>query len=114
MLIGLSVEPGHQTNWSRPRPNCLTVPKGLFCAAGVFTLATVFLAVCLYLVALRIQRALHEREMFRRQMAVETSVLSPPCSPQNRSVTRESPVAVDREDPNVVVETTLVSSKMVC
>ncbi|RVW39924.1 hypothetical protein CK203_081077 [Vitis vinifera] len=36
LLIGVSVESGHLKNWSTPRPSCLTIPQGLFSAAGGF------------------------------------------------------------------------------
>ncbi|GER56911.1 hypothetical protein STAS_34673, partial [Striga asiatica] len=53
MLIGLSIESGHLTNWATPRPSCLANKPGLFTAGGVSGLVTVFLASGLYITALR-------------------------------------------------------------
>ncbi|KAJ9154574.1 hypothetical protein P3X46_027894 [Hevea brasiliensis] len=96
LLIGLSVESGHLKNWSRPRPSCLIIKQGLFSAAGVFSLLTVFLASGLYLTALRAQRISQEHENLRRQM-LEASVLyaSPPRSPPHQisATARENPIA---------------------
>jgi len=100
LLIGLSVESGHLKNWSRPRPNCLIVREGLFSAAGIFALLTVFFAAGLYLTVLCAQRTIQEHENTRREV-LEASALyaSPPRSPQHQMITsiaRENPVV--RED----------------
>jgi hypothetical protein len=100
LLIGLSVESGHLKNWSRPRPNCLIVREGLFSAAGIFALLTVFFAAGLYLTVLCAQRTIQEHENTRREI-LEASALyaSPPRSPQHQMITsiaRENPVV--RED----------------
>ncbi|KAF2289117.1 hypothetical protein GH714_028994 [Hevea brasiliensis] len=94
LLIGLSVESGHLRNWSRPRPSCLTIKQGLFSAAGVFSLLTVFLASGLYLTALRAQRIFQEHENLQRQIP-EASALyaSPPPSPSHQISARENPIA---------------------
>ncbi|EOY06650.1 hypothetical protein QUC31_016163 [Theobroma cacao] len=96
LLIGLSVESGHLKNWSKPRESCLIIREGLFCAAGVFSLLTVFLAAGLYLTAL------HAQKMFQEQRNVQQEVLatsalyaSPPGSPPHRMTT------VAREDPMI-------------
>ncbi|GLU08429.1 hypothetical protein SLE2022_253430 [Rubroshorea leprosula] len=96
LLIGVSVESGHLKYWSRPRPSCLTVREGMFSAAGVFALMTVFLAASLYLTALRAHRLIQKQESLRREM-LEASFLyaSPPSSPSHRviaAITREDPV----------------------
>ncbi|KAK4770454.1 hypothetical protein SAY87_030986 [Trapa incisa] len=95
MLIGLSVESGHLRNWTRPRPKCLVIREGLFSAAGIFALMTVFLATGLHLTGLRVSKMFHEQEVFRREM-LETSVMyaSPPPSPPPIRL-----VAVPRENP---------------
>ncbi|GLT99043.1 hypothetical protein SLE2022_165110 [Rubroshorea leprosula] len=95
LLIGLSVESGHLKNWSRPRPGCLILREGMFSAAGVFALMTVFLAAGLYLTALRAQRMFQEQENVRREV-LEASALysSPPRSPPHRVI-----AAFPREDP---------------
>ncbi|KAA8531282.1 hypothetical protein F0562_005991 [Nyssa sinensis] len=94
LLIGLSVESSHLKNWSTPRPSCLIIPEGLFSAAGVFGLITVFLAAGLYITALRAQRLLQEQENARQEV-LEASVLyaSPPRSPEHRitTVANENP-----------------------
>ncbi|KAL9225144.1 hypothetical protein vseg_001100 [Gypsophila vaccaria] len=83
LLIGLSVESGHLKDWSSPKPSCLVIREGVFTAAGVFSLLTVFLAAGLYATALRVQWLGHEQETVRREV-VETSTVyvSPPRSPQ--------------------------------
>ncbi|KAK7264680.1 hypothetical protein RJT34_32290 [Clitoria ternatea] len=94
LLAGVSVESGHLRNWSKPRPTCLTIGEGLFSAAGVFALTTVFLASGLYLTALRAHKILEEQENVRREV-LEISVLhaSPPRrAPQQ--VARETPLSV--------------------
>lgn len=95
LLIGISVESGHLKNWSTSRPSCLVLKQGLFLAAGVFGLTTVFLASGLYITVLRVQKLLHEEEIVRRQ-ALEAAMLyaSPPRSPGHRLETlrNESPV----------------------
>ncbi|GAB2260081.1 hypothetical protein Droror1_Dr00010936 [Drosera rotundifolia] len=68
LLIGLSIESGHLKNWSTPRPSCLVVREGVFTAAGVFSLLTVFLAAGLYVVALRLQQELQDRYTVSQQI----------------------------------------------
>ncbi|KAK6913715.1 DESIGUAL/Modifying wall lignin-1/2 [Dillenia turbinata] len=84
LLVGLSVESGHLTDWSTPRQSCLVTGEGLFSAAGVFGLTSVFLAAGLYLTALRAQKLGQAQEIVRRQV-LEASVLyaSPPRSPRH-------------------------------
>ncbi|KAG6668028.1 uncharacterized protein LOC122318360 [Carya illinoinensis] len=98
LLIGLSVESGHLKNWNTPRPSCLIIREGLFSAAGVFSLTTVFLAAGLYLTALRAERISRELESVRREM-VERSILyaSPPSSPPHHmaTMTRENPITAE-------------------
>lgn len=88
LLIGLSVESGHLKNWNMPRASCLVIREGLFSAAGVFSLTTVFLAAGLYLTALRAERISQELEKARREI-VERSILyaSPPRSPPHPMAT---------------------------
>lgn len=56
LMVGVSGESDHLGEWKRPRRSCLVVRQGLFAAAGVFALITVFLAAGLYLTALQGQR----------------------------------------------------------
>lgn len=95
LLIGLSVESGHLKNWSKPRPSCLIIQQGLFSAAGVFGLTTVFLASGLYVTALRAQRLMYDQENTRQEI-LEASVLytSPPRSPgrQLTTIANENPI----------------------
>lgn len=83
LLIGVSVESGHLNNWATPRPSCLAVRRGLFTAAGVLGLATVFFAAGLYITALRAETYLQVQQNTRRQM-LEAAVMyaSPPRSPR--------------------------------
>ncbi|KAH6780164.1 transmembrane protein [Perilla frutescens var. hirtella] len=88
LLIGLSVESGHLKNWDTPRPSCLIIRQGLFTAAGVLGLATVFFASGLYITALRAERYVQNQENTRREI-LEVSVMyaSPPRSPgRNNSI----------------------------
>ncbi|KAL9258294.1 hypothetical protein AKJ16_DCAP06664 [Drosera capensis] len=68
LLIGLSIESGHLKNWSTPRLSCLVVREGVFTAAGVFSLLTVFLAAGLYVVALRLQQELQDKYTVSQQI----------------------------------------------
>ncbi|XP_059667417.1 uncharacterized protein LOC132312616 [Cornus florida] len=106
LLIGLSVESGHLKNWTIPRPSCLTVRQGMFSAAGVFGLITVFLAAGLYITALRIQRLIQEQEMVQREV-LEASVLyaSPPWSPPHRltSAANENPIVRQNQNENMTL-----------
>lgn len=83
LMIGIGVESGHLRNWSKPRPSCLVVREGLFAAAGVFGLTTVFLAAGLYLTALHAQKLQREEDNVRREI-IEASYLysSPVRSPR--------------------------------
>ncbi|RDX58599.1 hypothetical protein CR513_62068 [Mucuna pruriens] len=95
LLAALSVESGHLKNWSKPRSGCYSIREGLFSAAGVFALTTVFLASGLYLTALRAQRMSEELANVRREV-LEASAFyaSPPRSPQPQymsTVSRENP-----------------------
>ncbi|KAH7573499.1 hypothetical protein ACOSP7_007223 [Xanthoceras sorbifolium] len=95
LLIGLSVESGHLRNWSNPRPSCLIIKEGLFSAAGVFALLTVFLAAGLYLTALRAQRISEELENVRREVLEASAMyVSPPRSPLEglTTIARENPI----------------------
>ncbi|KAF6173644.1 hypothetical protein GIB67_023003 [Kingdonia uniflora] len=87
LMIGLGVESGHLKKWARPRPTCLVVRQGLFLAAGVFGLTTVFLASGLYFTALGAQQLQRDEEHVRQEV-LNTSALfaSPPRSPRNQVV----------------------------
>lgn len=112
LLIGISVESGHLKNWSTSRPNCLVLNQGLFLAAGVFGLTTVFLASGLYITALRAQKLLHEEESMRRQV-LEAAMLyaSPPRSPGHRLQTlgNESPVITQHNEHELSMYITAMS-----
>ncbi|QCE13320.1 hypothetical protein DEO72_LG11g313 [Vigna unguiculata] len=102
LLAALSVESGHLKNWSKARRGCYSIREGLFSAAGVLALTTVFLAAGLYLIALRAQKMVEEVASVRREV-LEASVLyaSPPRSPQPQymsTVARENPTS--RENHN--------------
>ncbi|CAI9776203.1 unnamed protein product [Fraxinus pennsylvanica] len=102
LLIGISVESGHLKNWQMPRESCLIIRQGLFTAAGVFSLLTVFLASGLYITALRTQMHAQDQENMRREI-LEASVLyaSPPRSPRRiQAVPNENPTS--RQDRNVL------------
>ncbi|XP_061992966.1 uncharacterized protein LOC133710839 [Rosa rugosa] len=106
LLIGLSVESGHLKNWARPKPSCLVIREGVFSAAGVFSLTTVFLAAGLYLTALRAERISQDQENVRREV-LEAAVLyaSPPRSPHLTTIPRENPIFREsqNEQPSVLV-----------
>ncbi|PRQ39355.1 hypothetical protein RchiOBHm_Chr4g0424271 [Rosa chinensis] len=106
LLIGLSVESGHLKNWARPKPSCLVIREGVFSAAGVFSLTTVFLAAGLYLTALRAERISQDQENVRQEV-LEAAVLyaSPPRSPHLTTIPRENPIFREsqNEQPSVLV-----------
>ncbi|KAL5983619.1 hypothetical protein ACLOJK_017707 [Asimina triloba] len=90
LMIGISVESDHLSNWSKARVNCPVNRPGLFAAAGIFGLTTVFLAAGLYLTALRAQRQHHHEATIRREV-LEASYMysSPVTSPTH-------PIAIPR------------------
>ncbi|KAL2338979.1 hypothetical protein Fmac_013425 [Flemingia macrophylla] len=102
LLAGVSVESGHLKNWSKPRPSCVIIRQGLFCAAGVFALTTVFLASALYLTALRALRISQGQENVRQQVLVTSAPTSAP-RPHFTVVSRENPTT--RETPSSVFPT---------
>ncbi|XP_072983505.1 uncharacterized protein [Typha latifolia] len=61
LMIGIGVESGHLSGWDKPRAGCHVIRPGMFAAAGILGLITVFLGFALYLTALRTQR-LHQEE----------------------------------------------------
>ncbi|KAF7146742.1 hypothetical protein RHSIM_Rhsim04G0232200 [Rhododendron simsii] len=97
LLIALSIESGHLKDYSTPRPSCLILNQGVFSAAGVFSLVTVFLAAGLYITALRAQCMLQDQENVRREV-MEAAMFhtSPPRSPAHRiaAVSNENPVVI--------------------
>ncbi|KAJ1375987.1 hypothetical protein SESBI_50437 [Sesbania bispinosa] len=105
LLAGLSVESGHLKNWSKPKTGCYSIREGLFSAAGVFALTTVFLAAGLYLTALRAQRIAEELASVRREV-LEASAFyaSPPRSPQRHitTVARENPTTTERQNEHLL------------
>nr|XP_043639381.1 uncharacterized protein LOC122610457 [Erigeron canadensis] len=96
LLIGLSVESGHLKGWSTSRTRCFIAREGLFSAAGVLGITTVFLAAGLSITALRAQWLLQDQENVRREV-IETSILyaSPPRMSEDRirAVRGEAPIA---------------------
>ncbi|XP_022979907.1 uncharacterized protein LOC111479460 [Cucurbita maxima] len=98
LLIGLSVESGHLKNWWTPKESCLAIKEGLFSAAGVFELATVFLAAGLYMTAARAQRMFEEQENVRREVVASYHIhSSPPWTPPLQTMP-----PVGREDPVII------------
>ncbi|KAK9161675.1 hypothetical protein Syun_008016 [Stephania yunnanensis] len=87
LMIGIGVESGHLRKWWKPRTSCLVTRPGIFLAAGVFGLTTVFLASGLYMTALRAQRLSQEQDEARRE-TWDTSVLyaSPLRSPRQHNI----------------------------
>ncbi|XP_021730276.1 uncharacterized protein LOC110697227 [Chenopodium quinoa] len=99
LLIGLSVESGHLKDWSTPKTSCLIIREGVFTAAGVFSLLSVFLAAGLYATALRVQWLGQQQETIRREILEASSTYaSPPRSPQHSRVARDAPTDVVRQD----------------
>ncbi|KAL0548424.1 hypothetical protein IC582_012875 [Cucumis melo] len=100
LLIGLSVESGHLNNWSAPKESCLVIKEGLFSAAGVFQLATVFLAAGLYMTAVRAQRMFEQQENVRREVLESYHIhSSPPRSLSLASPPLQPMPPIAREDP---------------
>ncbi|VFQ76260.1 unnamed protein product [Cuscuta campestris] len=99
LLVGLSVESGHLRNWRDARASCVVVGQGVFSAAGVFGLFTVFMAAGLYMSALRGQRFLQDQENNHREvMAASAFYASPPRSPR-----RPPPPADDQSRPHMAM-----------
>ncbi|XP_061349078.1 uncharacterized protein LOC133294443 [Gastrolobium bilobum] len=92
LLAGVTVESGHLKNWSKPRPSCLIIKEGLFSAAGVFVLTTVFLGFGLYLTALGALRMSRELENVARE--VHQIPRAPQMLARENPTTRESLVSV--------------------
>ncbi|KAL9139972.1 hypothetical protein ABFS82_14G005800 [Erythranthe guttata] len=94
LLIGLSVESGHLKNWAEPKPNCLTIRQGLFTAAGVLGLVTVFLASGLYITLLRAEIHLQDQETIRRRIVEASAMYASPAqrSPTIRAAPNEYPL----------------------
>ncbi|KAF3332919.1 hypothetical protein FCM35_KLT02496 [Carex littledalei] len=59
LIIGVGVESGHLTDWRKPRPGCHVMKPGMFAAAGILGLISVFLGFMVYLTALRSQKLYH-------------------------------------------------------
>ncbi|XP_078149366.1 transmembrane protein, putative (DUF1218) [Carex rostrata] len=59
LMIGVGVESGHLTDWRKPRPVCHVIKPGMFAAAGILGLISVFLGFMVYLTALRSQKMYH-------------------------------------------------------
>ncbi|CAA0821416.1 Protein of unknown function (DUF1218 [Striga hermonthica] len=91
LLIGLSIESGHLTNWATPRPSCLANKPGLFTTGGVLGLVTVFLASGLYITALRVETRFEARESMRRAiLEASATYATPPGTPAGvNSLTRQ-------------------------
>lgn len=116
LLVGISVESGHLSKWAMPRSGCIVIRQGLFSAAGVIGLATVFLAAGLYLTALRAQRLCREQDNLRRQVLdTATFYATPPWSPPRRIPTTASESPMVRynhnEEPLSLFELALNKSK---
>lgn len=116
LLVGISVESGHLSKWAIPRSGCSVIRQGLFSAAGVIGLVTVFLAAGLYLTALRAQRLSQEQDNLRRQV-LDTAIFyaTPPRSPPRsiRTTAAASPMVRynHNEEPQSLFELALNKSK---
>ncbi|KAG7029006.1 hypothetical protein SDJN02_10189, partial [Cucurbita argyrosperma subsp. argyrosperma] len=82
-------------DWWSPKESCLVIKEGLFSAAGVFELATVFLAAGLYMTAVRAQRLFEDQVNVRREVLESYHIHSSP--PRSPPVQPMPPIA--REDP---------------
>ncbi|KAJ8620529.1 hypothetical protein MRB53_029058 [Persea americana] len=79
LTTGISIEMSNLKKWSETRPkNCLVVQEGLFATAGIFGLATPFLAAGVYLTALHAQRLHQEEENVNREMMEASYLYSSP------------------------------------
>ncbi|KAG4946223.1 hypothetical protein JHK87_042230 [Glycine soja] len=113
-ISALSVESGLLKNWTKQRTGCYSIREGLFSAASVFALATLFLVAGLYLTALRAQRMSELLANVRREV-LEASALyaSPPRSPQPQymsSIARENPTICEEKYQQSHVENMMDSS----
>lgn len=109
LLIGLSVESGHLNDWSSPKSSCLIIREGVFTAAGVFSLLSVFLAAGLYATALRVQWLGQQQETIRREILEASSMFaSPPRSPEhNHTAAQDASTNIVRQ--NQTVQTSMSS-----
>ncbi|XP_022972325.1 uncharacterized protein LOC111474298 [Cucurbita maxima] len=118
LLIGLSVESGHLKDWWSPKESCLVIKEGLFSAAGVFELATVFLAAGLYMTAVRAQRLFEDQVNVRREVLESYHIhSSPPRSPPLQPmppIAREDPVIRHSHHPESPFLFLLPSSAAFC
>ncbi|KAL8161954.1 hypothetical protein V2J09_013443 [Rumex salicifolius] len=102
LLIGLSVESGHLKKWWDPRDTCLIIQPGVFTAAGVFALATVFLAAGLYASAIRMQWLCEEQAAVRQEILQASAFYvpsSPPGSPPRQPPPLANPETAARNAP---------------
>ncbi|XP_051113417.1 uncharacterized protein LOC127239354 [Andrographis paniculata] len=110
LLIGISVESGHLKNWARPHPSCLTIPQGLFIAAGVFGLVTVFFTSGLYITALRAENFCRNRERTRREILEAAAMYASPPRPRSpvvRAAPNEGPMPGHDQNMTTTTTTTL-------
>ncbi|XP_020103013.1 uncharacterized protein LOC109720372 [Ananas comosus] len=87
LMIGISVESGHLSDWKKPRSTCHTIRPGVFAAAGILGLITVFLGFILYLTALRAQRLQREAEGPHHQ----APPFPPSAPPEGEAAPRQDP-----------------------
>ncbi|CAO2832150.1 unnamed protein product [Amaranthus hypochondriacus] len=120
LLIGLSVESGHLKDWTTPNSSCLVIREGVFTAAGVFALLSVFLAAGLYATALRIQWLGQHQEIVRQEILEASSLYaSPPRSPQHNRTAQDASTNVVSQDQRVQTPTlpqdqTILNNKESC
>ncbi|KAJ4809117.1 hypothetical protein LUZ62_021683 [Rhynchospora pubera] len=66
LMIGIGVESGHLTDWTKPRTGCHVMRPGMFAAAGILGLIAVFLGFMVYLTSLKTKKLYHGEEAMHR------------------------------------------------
>ncbi|XP_008795535.1 uncharacterized protein LOC103711240 [Phoenix dactylifera] len=102
LMIGMAVESSHISQWTKPRPDCHVIRPGLFAAAGILGLITVFLGIALYLTAFRTQ-TLHQVAEGMQRGAPNTAHQHrvPPSAPGEPGATAAHQSQAPQENPSL-------------
>lgn len=105
LSVGLIVESGHLKSWYKPRTDCYTIREGLFSAAGVFALTTIFLIVGLYLTTFYAQKMLEVAIDRREILEASTLNASTPRSSQRHipTIARENPKTIESQNDQLLL-----------
>ncbi|KAJ4782694.1 hypothetical protein LUZ62_066951 [Rhynchospora pubera] len=106
LMIGIGVESGHLTDWTKPRTGCHVMRPGMFAAAGILGLIAVFLGFMVYLTSLKTQKLYHGEEAMHRGLhhAEPRPHVPPPTAPHEPN----PPAAVQTHPPEAEKTSTSV------